>query len=81
MVDNMHNSWSDYMGAGMGIGMWLFWIILIVIVALLFKAFTGGTSVPPGTTAESPMELLKKRYASGEIEQQEYERLKKELEK
>ena len=34
-------------GNWMGAGMWIFWIVLIVIVVLLARVFArGGTSVP-----------------------------------
>ena len=66
-------------GSGMGFGMWVFWIILIVVVVFLAKMMIGSSSGQPGANAESPLTILKKRYASGEINQDEYERMKKEL--
>jgi putative membrane protein len=67
-------------------GMWLvmgaFWIlILLLIIAAfywLFKANQGpGTRArPPG---ESPEEIVKKRYARGEIDEEEYHRRLEEL--
>ncbi|MCK5395510.1 MAG: SHOCT domain-containing protein [Gammaproteobacteria bacterium] len=64
---------------GMGFGMWIFWIISIVVVVFLAKMVIGISSGPSGTDSESPLEILQKRYASGEIDQQEFERIKKEL--
>lgn len=71
-----HDGW---MGFGGGF-MWLFWILLIVIIVWAVKAVAGGGSTSP-THEESPMEILKKRYARGEIDEEEFERRRKELER
>ena len=68
-------------GTGMGIGMWIFWIILSVVVVYLAMMMIGGSSRQLEANAESPFKILQKRYASGEINQDEYESMKKELEK
>ena len=39
----------------------------------------GGSTA--ATHEESPMEILKKRYARGEIDEEEFERRRKELER
>ena len=58
--------------------MWIFWILAIVVIIALFRGVSGsGTSA----TSESPMEILRKRYANGEISDEEFEHLRKELEK
>jgi len=68
------------MGMGLGVGMWLFWIAIIVVVVLAFKLLTNRTSGQSGTPTESALEILRKRYARGEIDSREYERMKNELE-
>jgi len=62
--------------------MWLFWIVLVVAIMLAVKFVTGSNagSISP-TTEASPMAILKKRYAQGEINEDEYNRLKRELKK
>ncbi len=67
------------MGTGMGLGMWTFWIAVIVVVVLLFKLIANSTSGRSGTPTEGALEILKKRYARGEIDKHEYERMKNEL--
>ena len=69
------------MGTGMGIGMWIFWIVGIVAVLLVAKLMIVGSSNQSSMISASPLEILKKRYASGEINQEEFESMKKELEK
>jgi len=56
---------------------WLWWIILIIIIIWIF-------AIPhdiPGQRRkkESPLDILKKRYASGEINKEEYEEMKKTI--
>lgn len=62
--------------------MWLLWIILIVIVIYMFRDFTpSGRDSAATSLPESALDILKERYARGEIDEAEYERRKKELEK
>ena len=68
-------------GSGMGIGMWIFWIVLIVVVVLLVRAFGSGGSAAPLAPRESPLDILKARYARGEIDDEEFQRRRRELEK
>jgi len=64
---------------GSGLFMWIFWILLIIIIIALVKTLTGG-STPPGTTpGETPLDILRKRYARGKIDEQEFERKRREL--
>lgn len=59
-------------------GMWLLWLAVLVIVGglILFATRSLKRSEPSG---ESPEEILKKRYARGEIDREEYERAMKDL--
>ncbi len=69
--------WSH--GWGMG-GMILWWIIGIVFVALIawtVVRLSGGSANPPRT--ESPDEILKSRFARGEIDEEQYRRMLREL--
>ena len=75
----MMHWYPDMMGWGGGIGMIIFWIIVIVVIVLLIKWFTSQSSERI-ERKESPMEILKRRYASGEIEKEEYAEKKKDLE-
>lgn len=68
-------------GFGMGIGMWIFWIVLVVVVIFLVNNFLGGSSGRSVTSSESPLDILQRRYASGEIDKDEFESMKKRLEK
>ena len=72
---------NGWMGGGMGIGMWIFWIVLIVIVVLLARVFARGGPSLPSPRRESPLDILKARYARGEIDDEEYQHRRRELEK
>ena len=60
--------------------MWLFWILMIAGIFFVFQTMTKGKSENSSSDKESPLEILKKRYARGEMEEEEYERRRKELE-
>jgi putative membrane protein len=65
------------MGWFMPIFMIIFWVLIIwAIVALIRGLSSSGNSAKQ---ADSAVEILKKRYAQGEISKQEYEEKKKDL--
>ena len=61
------------MGSGWFLGMhllwWLFWVVVIVAFASLF------TPVPKqeAKRRDTPLDILQRRYAAGEISTEEYE--------
>lgn len=71
--------WVDGYG-WMGLGwifMALFWVLIIVgIVALLQWLGMSGK----GASRKTPLEILQERYARGEIEREEYEQKRRDLE-
>ena len=58
-----------------GGAMWIFWIALILLVFWGAKGFTNNTNEKQA----SALDILKQRYARGEIDQQEYEAKKRDL--
>ena len=65
---------SGYGGIFMGI---LFIIVIGVVVYFVIQSTRAKTS--GGPLQETPLDILKKRYAKGEISSEEYERMKKDL--
>ena len=67
--------WDGY-GMGFG-GLWmvLWWALVAVGLVALVRWFATGR---PGRSMR-PIDILKARYARGEIGREEYERLKREL--
>jgi putative membrane protein len=59
--------------------MLLFWVLIIlgVIALVAWLAKQGRPDSHAGP--ESPLDVLKKRYARGEIDKEEYESIKKDL--
>lgn len=56
-------------------------VIVVLVVCLYFLFGRGGSrpSWPAEREAETAMEILKKRYARGEISKDEFEQMKKDL--
>ena len=62
---------------GMHVLWWLFWIALIVVAVV---AFTSGPERIV-RRRDTPLELLQRRYAAGEIGEKEYEERRRTLER
>ena len=61
---------------------WIFPLVMIVLCFLFMRDCIGRRMCCWGTgydLGESALDVLNKRYAKGEIDQQEYEEKKKEL--
>jgi putative membrane protein len=76
MYDMMGGSGLGYGYMGLGL---IFWILIIVGVVLLIKWFVDQGKTTGGEQQMSAMELLKTRYARGEITAEEFEEMKKRL--
>jgi putative membrane protein len=67
-------------GWGMGWIMLLFWILVLVGLILIIKWLLQLTSADKKLTgASSAIDILKKRYARGEINKAEFEAIRKDL--
>jgi len=75
--------WNNGYGI-MGIGVWIigliFLIIIIAIVLFVFFSFRNNISFFGSSGHETPLEILKRRYAKGEISKEEFEKIKKDIE-
>lgn len=73
--------WHEMEGIGWGwlglgiVHMVLFWGLVILAFAALLKWLGGGS-----LSAPSAMDILKARYAKGELNREQFEQLKRELE-
>lgn len=67
------------MGFGMMGGMLVFWVILIVLVVLLVKGLFGNNGAPAKNHAATAKQILDERYARGEITQEQYQTMVKDI--
>jgi putative membrane protein len=74
--------WGPMMHYGFGYGGMFMWIIFLIVIGLLiyFIVQAQKTKGLTPTHNESPLDIVKGRYAKGEITREEYERIKKDLE-
>ena len=57
----------------MGWWMVLWWVAGILVLVLLVRLVTGSTSGFSRRDDETPEQILKRRYAKGEIDSEEYQ--------
>ncbi len=63
---------------GMGLG-WIVWLIIIVVIVWVVFQFKSGNPGHLNMSNETPLDILKKRFAKGEISKEEFEKMKKDL--
>lgn len=75
--------WGGY-GYGMGLVGWLmmlvFWGLIIAVLVLLLRwLWLQGRPAAKNDKADAPLDILKSRYARGEITKDEFDRIKHDL--
>jgi putative membrane protein len=79
----MHR-WEDdsMMNYGFGYGGMFMWLIFLIVlgVAIYFIVQALKDKKTGGDVKETPLNILKRRYANGEITKEEFDRMKKDLE-
>ncbi|MEK7496106.1 MAG: SHOCT domain-containing protein [Patescibacteria group bacterium] len=83
MYPNMMGNWGTS-GVGFSIFsvigpiiMLAFWVLIIVGIVVLIRWLISQSK--SGTSGKMPLEILKERYAKGEISREEFEKMKKDL--
>ena len=59
----------------------VWWIVGLAVLMLLVWIVARAAGGPPARTEETPERILKRRYASGEIDREDYERRLDDLRK
>jgi len=77
MYGHSGGMFSGGMFFGGGILMWIFWLILLVVLVYVLKDIFGSTG--GNSSSNEAMEILKQRFARGEIDEEEFEKRKKQL--
>jgi len=84
-MDNFYFGQMGGWGMGGYLGMFVFWIIgILLLVWLIKELFSGKESRTINSTEKtaekSPINILKERYAKGEITKKEFDAKKADLE-
>ncbi len=66
-------------GGDMGLGGWLWMVVAIVLVVVIVWALVSTVSTRDRPAAEDSAQILKARFARGEINEQEYEQARRLL--
>ena len=69
---------SGWMGLGW-IFMILIWVLVILGIVALVRWFATGSGDRREAQRKTPLEILRERYARGEIEREEYEQKRRDL--
>ncbi len=77
----MMGNWGYGMMGWFGpIMMLVFWGLIILVLILVVRwLWTSSQKKPEQSIQESPLDILKRRYASGEIDREEFEQKKTDL--
>lgn len=62
-----------------GVLMVLFWALVIAGIVALLKGISSRSGGGSPASPESPVEILKRRYAKGEIDKAEFEKKRKDI--
>lgn len=76
----MNNGAGGWMMGGMWLLLILFWILIITGVVLIVRWLTERNGQEKISLTESPLDILKTRYAKGEIDREIFEKMKQDIE-
>ena len=81
MMDNWgaNGAFGGISGIAGFILMLIFWVLIIVGIVIFVRWIINQTKLNDGKTGKEPLEILKGRYAKGEVTKEEFERIKKDL--
>ena len=75
--------WGPGWGPGYGLFGWLmmllFWILIIVGAALIIRWLVTETGSRSAAAGDTTVDILKRRYAKGEITKEQFEAMKRDL--
>lgn len=58
---------------------WLFQLLILTLLILIFWWLLKGSGYGYGKGKETPLEIIERRYAAGEINRKEYQQLKRDI--
>jgi uncharacterized membrane protein len=72
-------NWGPAMGLGYGGEYMWFMVVVLVVVVVYFLYHVSKSKGFNGNIIETPLDILKRRYAKGEIDKEEFNRKKNDL--
>ncbi|NQW80650.1 MAG: SHOCT domain-containing protein [Polaromonas sp.] len=79
MMDMMNNGNVAWMMSGMWLMCGLFWLLIIAGAVLLVRWLARRPGQVKTSLDDSPAEILKRRYANGDIDRETFEKMKQDL--
>ncbi len=74
----MHDGFMNWGWGGMVFQL-LFLVVIIIALVWAIKYFAGQRQTGAAPRGDSALDILKRRYANGEIDKEEFEQKKKDL--
>jgi putative membrane protein len=71
-------SYGPHMWHGGGMFMILFWVIVVIAIVMVVR-YVARTKHRDLASAETPLDILKRRYAKGELTKEEFDRMKEDV--
>ena len=75
----MHDMWHDGWMMGGGVGMWMTIILAVGSIALIGVWASRALVTASGPKSDDALDILDKRLARGEIDEEEYQRKRDQL--
>ena len=60
---------------------WIFWLAVVILVVVVVRWLFGRRDSGGGTQEDESLRILKNRYARGEIDKEQYEEMRRDLER
>ncbi len=73
------HGWHNMMGFG-GLFMVVFWILIILVIIVLVKSLLNRGQESTTRSSDQALAVLKERHARGEIDREQYLKMKANLE-
>ncbi len=65
--------------AGGWLTMVLFWALVVVGIVALVRFVATRSATPHVSGSETPLEILRRRYAAGELTKEQFEQMKRDV--
>ncbi len=72
----MHGQWGYNVMSGY---LWIVWLVIAALVVWLLLRLVQNTGTQAGQPHESARDVLDRRYAAGDVNKDEYDRIKQDL--